>query len=108
MLVLVSTNNNTPGSSELTQWVESIVTASLDRFGDRLTRVEVYLSDENGAKTNGADKKCVLEARPANMQPMSVTDVATTFDEAVEGAAKKMERHLDDTFGRIQDRQRQD
>lgn len=107
MLVLVNTNSNTDGSADLTLHVQSMVAASLERFGDRLTRVEVHLSDENGAKTSGDDKKCVLEVRPANMQPTSVTDVAATFDEAVEGAAKKMVRHLDDTFGRIQDRQRQ-
>jgi len=108
MLVQVNTSSNTHGSQELNQRVEDIVAASLGRFGDRLTRVEVHLSDENGAKTQGDDKKCVLEARPANMQPVTVTDVAATLDDAVEGAAKKMERHLDDTFGRIQDRQRQD
>jgi len=106
MLVLVNTNSNTHGSLELNQSIEAIVAASLDRFGERLTRVEVFLSDENGSKTHGDDKKCVLEARPANMQPMTVTDLAATFEDAVEGAAKKMERHLDDTFGRIQDRHR--
>ncbi len=107
MLVIVNTDNNTQGSSELSERIESMVAASLGRFADRLTRVEVFLSDENGAKTHGDDKKCVLEARPANMQAISVTDAAATFDEAVDGAAKKMERHLDHTFGRIQDRQRQ-
>lgn len=67
MLVLVNTNSNTHGSLELNQRIEAIVAATLDRFGERLTRVEVFLSDENGSKTHGDDKKCVLEARPANM-----------------------------------------
>ncbi len=106
MIVQVNTSNKTHGSADLTLHIESLVAASLDRFGERLTRVEVHLSDENGDKTRGDDKKCVLEARPANMQPVSVTNVAATFDQAVDGAAKKMERHLDDTFGRIQDLQR--
>jgi len=107
MLVQVNTDHNTQGSAELTLHVETLLASSLERFGERLTRVEVHLSDENGAKTQGDDKKCVLEARPANMQPISVTHVAATVDQAVEGAAKKMRRHLDDTFGRIQDRERQ-
>jgi len=106
MLVQVNTSSNTHGSADLSLRVEGIVAASLDRFGERITRVEVHLSDENGDKSHGADKKCVLEARPANMQPMTVTDVAATFDQAVEGAARKMEKHLDSTFGRIQDRER--
>jgi len=74
---------NTHGSQELNQRVEAIVAGSLGRFGNRLTRVEVFLSDENGAKTQGDDNKCVLEARPANMQPVTVTDVAATLDFAV-------------------------
>jgi len=107
MLVQVNTDSNTHGGADLALRVETLLAASLDRFGERLTRIEVFLSDENGAKTHGDDKKCLLEARPANMQPVSVTHVAATFDQAVDGAAKKMERHLDNTFGRIQDRQRQ-
>ncbi len=107
MLVQVNTSSNTHGCADLTLRVEEMVAASLDRFGERITRIEVHLSDENGDKTGSNDKKCVLEARPASMQPMTVTHVAATFDQAVDGAAKKMERHLDDTFGRIQDRQRQ-
>lgn len=107
MLVQVNTSSNTHGGADFTLRVEGIVEASLNRFADRLTRVEVHLSDENGAKSSGDDKKCMLEARPANMQPTSVTHVAATFDQAVEGAASKMERHLDHTFGRIEDRQRQ-
>jgi len=108
MLVQVNTDNNTHGSDDLTLRVKTLLAATLDRYGERLTRVAVHLSDKNGAKTRGDDKQCVLEARPASMQPVSVTHVAATFDQAVDGAAKKMERHLDDTFGRIQDRQRQD
>jgi len=106
MLVQVNTSSDVEGSVELSRRVEASVAASLDRFSERLTRVEVHLSDENGAKTRGDDKKCLLEARPANMEPLSATHVAATFDQAVDGAAKKMERHLDDTFSRIQDRQR--
>jgi len=36
-----------------------------------------------------------------------VTHLAATLEQAVEGAAKKMEKLLDHTFGRMQDRQRQ-
>lgn len=104
MQVQVYTDNNTQGSERFAQLVEDTVVASLKRFGTRITRVEVHLSDENGEKSRGDDKKCVLEARPANMKPVSVSHISATFDLAVAAAAKKMERHLDATFGRIEDR----
>jgi len=107
MMIQVNTSHNTEGSADLTLRVEGIVASALDRFRDQLTRIEVHLNDENGAKSHGDDKKCVLEARPAHMQPVSVTHLAATLEQAVEGAAKKMEKLLDHTFGRMQDRQRQ-
>jgi len=103
MQVQINTDKNIEGSEQLTSEVQATVEATLGRFGEQLTRVEVHLSDENGHKDRGDDKRCVLEARPAGMQPVAVTHVAATLDQAVDGAAEKMERLLDSTFGRIND-----
>ena len=100
MQVQLNTDRNIRGGERLTEFVEATVTESLGRFADRVTRVEVHLSDENGAKSNGEDKKCVMEARPAGMQPVSVSHLAATVDLAVDGAAGKLARHLDHTFGK--------
>ena len=74
MQVEVSTDHNIEGSDGLTSRVVAEVTATLSRFSDQLTRVEVHVSDENADKGGAADKKCVIEARPVGLQPVAVTD----------------------------------
>jgi len=101
MQIQINTDKNIEGSEQLTQEVEATVETTLGRFSEQLTRIEVHLSDENGNKSRGDDKKCVMEARPAGMQPVAVTHVAATLDQAVDGAAGKLEHLLDSTFSRL-------
>jgi hypothetical protein len=55
--------------------MEAVVRDSLDRFSEQITRVEVHLSDQNSDKKFGnEDKRCLLEARLAGLQPISVSD----------------------------------
>ena len=63
MQVQVHTDNHVNGSAGLTAHVESVVTGALDRFGNRVTRVEVHIGDENGHKGGEHDKRCAMEAR---------------------------------------------
>jgi hypothetical protein len=72
----------------------------LDRFAKRLTRVEVHLSDVDNKRTGKADKRCLVEVRPAGDQPMSASATATTTESAVGEAARKMQRSLTTFFGR--------
>ena len=73
MQIQVNTDDNVKGNDELTRHVEAEIGAALSRFSDQLTRVEAHLSDENAGKSGGADKRCMLEARPAGKQPVAVT-----------------------------------
>ncbi len=101
MQVQVNTDHNVKGSERLRLHVQSSVEASLGRFGEKITRVEIHLSDDNGDRTRGDDKRCLLEARPAGLQPVVVTHVGGTIDEAVDGAVEKMEKLLDSTFAKL-------
>lgn len=101
MQVQVNTDKNIEGGERLTQFVTTAIDAKLHRFGGQITRVEVHLSDENGHKSHGNDKKCVLEARPAGLQPVAVTHLAATLDQAIHGAVEKLERLLESTFGHL-------
>ncbi len=66
MLIQVNTDHTTHGSVNLTHVVETLIEDKLDRFADRVTRVEVHLDDENGShKTGGHDKRCMIEVRMA-------------------------------------------
>jgi ribosome-associated translation inhibitor RaiA len=100
MQVLVNSDHHITGSESVTERVQSIVEASLDRFADRITRVEVFLSDANGSKHGARDKRCVMEARAAGVAPVAASDEAPVLLEAIEGAASKLQRALGHTFGR--------
>ena len=100
MHVVVSADTRTSAdAANLTAEVES----GLARYVDRLTRVEIHLSDVNGPK-GGPDSRCVLEARAAGRQPVAVTHEAGSVDEAVSGAVERMDRLLASTFDRLDDR----
>lgn len=100
MEILVNTHKTVERDSELIGEVEGRIADSLDRFSGRLTRVEVYLTDENGDKGGPDDKKCTLEARPAGHQPVVVTHKAATFEQAVDGAAREMVSLLSHRLGK--------
>jgi ribosome-associated translation inhibitor RaiA len=102
MQIQINTDSNIEGSAELAQQVKAVVINSLDRFSEQITRVEVHLSDQNSDKNFGnEDKRCLLEARLAGLQPISVSDSAATLERAVDGAVEKLTRSLDSTLGRL-------
>jgi ribosome-associated translation inhibitor RaiA len=101
-----STDHNIAGREALAVQVASVVESALSQFSDRITRVEIHLSDESSHKSTPNDKRCVMEARLEGRQPVAVTDHATTFDEAVNGAAHKLARLIESTLGRLSHQQR--
>lgn len=103
MKIQINTDNNIEGSDELTQQTQVAVESALERFSQRITRVEVHLSDENSSRKGGTDKRCVMEARLEGMQPVAVTDQAENMEQAVNGAADKLEKLLDHELGRLSD-----
>lgn len=102
MQIQVNTDNNIDGHEELAQSVEETLNYVLARFEDQITRLEVHLSDENSASKSGVeDKRCLLEARLAGREPTSVSDLALTIEQAVNGAAHKMVGLLETELGKI-------
>ncbi len=103
MQVQFNTDNTIEGREALAARVEADLRHALGRFTDHITRLEIHVSDVNGPKTSGADKRCVIEARLAGRQPEAVTNEAATVDAAIAGAVKKLRRSLDSTLGRLGD-----
>jgi ribosome-associated translation inhibitor RaiA len=104
MQVQLNTDRQITVDDELAHQVEAAVESALSRFGDQITRVEVHLSDVNSDKGGDDDKRCVLEARLAGLRPVAVSHQAATLQQAIDGAAKKLERSLDSTLGRLGDK----
>jgi ribosome-associated translation inhibitor RaiA len=104
MQIQINTDNHIPMHAKLSTSIESELNRVLDRFKSHLTRIEVHLSDENGEKSGPQDKRCLLEARPRNHPSLTVTGTSADIQTAVSGAANKMQRLLETTYGRIADK----
>ena len=106
MLIQVRTDTHIGGSAELTRQVEAVAERALGRFGERVTRVEVYFSDENSSQKFGDnDKRCVMEARLAGIPPITVTHQGSSLEQALDGAANTLQKTLQRTLGRLDDPQ---
>lgn len=103
MQIQINTDHNIEGHEALAAQVSSVVEGALSSVSNHITRVEVHLSDENGAKVGQHDKRCMMEARLEGRQPMAVTDEASTLSEAVDGAADKLARLIESNLGRVRD-----
>lgn len=101
MQILVNSDHHIKGGESTTERVESIVRAAADRYANRITRIEVHLSDTNGPKHGDRDKRCVIEARIAGSRPIAVAHEAPTLLEAIEGAADRLKHALEHTLGRL-------
>jgi ribosome-associated translation inhibitor RaiA len=105
MLVQIKTDNNIVANEAIAGKINAAIAATLDRFAERVTRVEVHVSDENGPDKSGAkDKRCVIEVRLAGHQPIAASHAGPTIDRAVDGAAAKIKRQVVSVLGKAADR----
>jgi len=102
MTIQFNTNNHITGNEKLEAYVNSSIVDELTRFSDHITRIEVHLSDENGSKNGQDDKRCMLEARLKNKQPMAVTSQANTVEQAIGDALDKLKASIETTLGQQQ------
>ena len=102
MQIQINTDKNISANEGRVQDIEETLTHVLARFEERITRIEVHLSDENStAKSGVIDKRCLLEVRLAGRDPRSVSDMALTVEQAVSGAAHKMVNMLERDLGKL-------
>jgi ribosome-associated translation inhibitor RaiA len=106
MQIQVNTDSSVAGHERLVAHVTEVVESALARFRERVSRVEVHLSDEDSHKNGQQDKRCMMEARVEGRQPTAVTHQAATLDQAVNGAADKLKRSLESTLERLRDQHR--
>lgn len=95
-----NSDSSVMGTDNVAERIENAVRAKLARFEDRLTRVEVHVSDENGRKGGADDKACTIEARPRGDRPIGVTEHAADVDTAARRAAGTMSQRLERVLGR--------
>jgi len=107
MHVQVNTSNGIDNKETLDRWATEYLNEHFARFSQEVTSIEVQLTDENHVKGGGDDKRCMLEARLHKHAPVAVTAFAETQDQAFRGAAAKLTKALEHTFGKL-DREHRD
>lgn len=104
MFIQINTDNQIESDSERDSRLEEQIRHRLSRFEERITDVQVHVSDVNGPRSGAADLKCTLEARVNGRQPLAVSEQGTTVEGAVMAAAKTAVKALDNQFGRLSNR----
>jgi ribosome-associated translation inhibitor RaiA len=104
MHIQVNTDRNIEASETMAAEVDAAVRGTLERFSEKITWLEIHLSDENSNKKGGNDDiRCLLEATLAGLPRAIATEQAATWEQAVNGAAGKLKNALETTFGRLED-----
>lgn len=101
MQVQVNHDNHLRIGEEVADRLTRVLESSLSQFADRITRIEMHLGDENAGKAGASDKRCMLEARLANLEPIAVTHQAESLQLAFEGALEKLDRALGHAIGKL-------
>lgn len=101
MNIQFNTGNKIEGSERLSDYFSTLIKEDLKRFNAQITRIEVHLSDQDSSKNGQNDKKCMLEARLKNLNPIAVTNQGNSHEEAIKGAVEKLKTSLDTVTGRL-------
>jgi ribosomal subunit interface protein len=103
MQVLVSSDHTVTSSENLAAWVTDEVTSGLERWADRITRVEVHLSGASGPRLDPTSKRCVMEAHLGGLRPIAVHDEADAMAVAIDACIEKLEHALAHHIGKLQE-----
>jgi ribosome-associated translation inhibitor RaiA len=94
MTIQVNTDKNIEGSDRLEKFIDEKMNHALKRFDGKLTRIEIFLSDQNGEKSGADDIQCIIEARPKGTKPITVTARNANLDLAIGDGIDKIKAAL--------------
>jgi hypothetical protein len=103
VFIQIHTDNQVASDQDRDNLLEEQIRQRLARFENRITDVEVHVSDVNGPRGGAADLRATLEARLNGVPPIAVAEHGTSIDRAILGAAKKAARALDHQLGKLSD-----
>jgi ribosome-associated translation inhibitor RaiA len=104
VIVQIHTDNHIQSNETLTAQIESLIAGAVARASNRVSRVQVHLGDVNGHKGGSNDKRCMIEVRIDGQPPLAVTQQGPTLEQAMNGAADKLERTIGSLMERLRDR----
>lgn len=95
MKIQLNTDNHIDGTEALESRVNAMLEQYLGRFFPRLSRLEVFLSDHNSTKGGPTDRRCALEARIQNDDPIGASHDDEDMEKAIRGACDKLKVQLE-------------
>ncbi|HQW83059.1 MAG TPA: HPF/RaiA family ribosome-associated protein [Ferruginibacter sp.] len=102
MIIQFNTDNNLSVHEGFSKKLQDMLNSELKRFNEIITRLEVHFADENGHKKGVEDKRCLLEARIKNKNPIAVTAYASNYEIAAKDAAEKLKKSLNAVLQKMQ------
>ena len=90
MTIQVNSDKNIQLSENFIAKITESLNGSLTRFDEYVTRLEVFLADENSGKQGSNDKRCTIEVRIKSLNPEAVTATADDIDLAFNRASDKV------------------
>ena len=108
MQVIINSDNQVDLDEDFIQHWQSEISSSLQkRFSDWITRVEVHLTDENSKSKAGIDDiRCLIEARPADRQPVSIEVRGASAEHALSDGIQTLSRRLGTLVDKTRTQQR--
>ena len=94
MTVQINTDKNIEWDQRHNEHFTGLVKEELNRFSEHITRVEVHLSDENGAKKSANDIRSVIEIRIEGKKPIAASNQANSIEQSLSGAITKVKASL--------------
>lgn len=104
MKIQFNTDKNIKGTAALEAFVSEKITGELKHYADKVTRVEVHLSDQNAHKSGEDDIQCKLEARVEGKPPVLVTSRKDTKEKALDEAVDKLKASLKKIIGKMKNK----
>lgn len=98
MIIKINTDSNIQGTAKLEAYLQESMQSALKHYIDKITRLDVHLSDQNGQKSGPDDIQCKIEAKPKGMSPVLVTAKSSTKEKAIREATDKMKAALESAF----------
>jgi ribosome-associated translation inhibitor RaiA len=100
LLIQINTDATLTSHAARRERINGLVLNAVERFSERISRVEVHLSVEHSNHPAEQNVRCLMEARVQGHSPVAVTHRSSSVDDAVEGAGEKLRHALEHTFGR--------
>lgn len=104
MKIQFNTDKNIEGTEMLETFVSEKINGALKHFVDRITRIEVHLSDNNAGKGGTDDIQCKIEARVEGIQPVMVVSKSGSTEKALDEAVDKMKATLGSVMGKMKNK----